>query len=114
MTAPLALFDLDELLPAQEPEQPSSFSAEIPESSSFSGIIPALDHHAHAFAAVARCYAPDHPALVRPLDPVALARFANEVLRGVASDRPALTPQRWAQASRTLIDAFCPEGSANP
>jgi hypothetical protein len=31
-------------------------------------------------------------------DELEVCRFANELLRGVRSDRPALTPERWREA----------------
>lgn len=67
-----------------------------------------LNPHAYAFVATARHYGHTDRALApvrvsaagrQEFDEAELARFANELLRGVRSDRPAMTPERWAEAS---------------
>jgi len=64
--------------------------------------------HAYAFVAQARKHGQADPALTpvkvspagrREFDMAELARYANELLRGVRSDRPGMTPERWAQAT---------------
>ncbi len=64
--------------------------------------------HSYAFVAQARKHGQADPALTplkvspagrREFDLAELARYANELLRGVRSDRPAMTPERWAQAT---------------
>lgn len=66
-----------------------------------------LNHHLYAFTAQARHHGHTDPALtVLGTDPGGrnlfdereVARFANELLCGVRSDRPTMTPERWAAA----------------
>ena len=68
---------------------------------------PALDHHLYAFIAQAKCHGHTDPALSNfwvdgagrsRYDEREVARFANELLCGVRSDRPSMTPERWALA----------------
>ena len=68
---------------------------------------PALNHCLYAFVAQARWHGFTDPALGYVyidkagrgiVDEVEVVRFANELLRGVRSDRPAMTPERWAEA----------------
>lgn len=63
--------------------------------------------HLLAFVAQARHHGHTDPALEpirvdsagrRLFNETEIVRFANELLRGVRSDRPAMTPERWAQA----------------
>lgn len=63
--------------------------------------------HAYAFVAQARKHGAKDPSLTpvvvsaagrREFDVLELSRYANELLRGVRSDRPALTPERWGEA----------------
>lgn len=63
--------------------------------------------HAFAFVAQARKSGSTDPSLTpvqvspagcREFDLDELARYANELLRGVRSDRPAMTPERWGEA----------------
>lgn len=67
------------------------------------------DHLLLAFVAQARHHGHTDPALTpisvdsagrRLFDEVEVTRFANELLRGVRSDRPAMTPERWSEAAR--------------
>lgn len=69
---------------------------------------PELDANMYAFVAQARHHGHTDPSLTpvrvsaagrREFDVLELSRFANELLRGVRSDRPAMTPERWAEAS---------------
>ena len=64
--------------------------------------------HAYAFVAQARKHGLTDPALNpvqvstagrREFDLDELARYANELLRGVRSIKPTMTPERWAQAT---------------
>ena len=64
-------------------------------------------HHAYAFVAQARKHGSADPALTpvqvsaagrREFDMDELSRFANELLRGVRSIKPTMTPERWALA----------------
>lgn len=66
-----------------------------------------LDHHMYAFIAQARKHGHTDPALtpacvteagVRIYEEAEVKRFANELLRGVRSIRPAMTPERWGEA----------------
>jgi hypothetical protein len=74
------------------------------------------DHHVLAFVAVCRAAGIDHPALTpvdvgtillggkrlvgrRAFDRAQLASLANHILRGLASDRPRVTPERWREAA---------------
>ena len=66
-----------------------------------------INPHLLAFVAQARHYGHTDPALTpisvdsagrRLFDEVEVTRFANELLRGVRSARPAMTPERWAEA----------------
>ncbi len=66
-----------------------------------------LNHHAYAFVAQARHAGLTDPSLTpvqvsaagrREFDMDELARFANELLRGVRSIRPTMTPDRWGEA----------------
>jgi hypothetical protein len=66
-----------------------------------------LNHHAYAFVAQARTYGSTDPSLIpvqvssagrREFDMDELARFANELLRGVRSIKPTMTPERWGEA----------------
>lgn len=70
-------------------------------------IPPALDHHMYAFIAQAKYHGHTDPALGifwvdsagrSRYDEREGARFANELLCGVRSDRPVMTPERWALA----------------
>lgn len=62
-----------------------------------------FDNHALAFRAAAKHYGHTDPALASD-DPAELARFANELLRGVRSDRPAMTPERWGEARAKVLE----------
>lgn len=64
-------------------------------------------HAAYAFVAQARKHGSTDPSLTpvrvsaagrREFDLDELARYANEVLRGVRSTRPTMTPERWGEA----------------
>lgn len=64
--------------------------------------------HAYAFVAQARKHGLTDPALTpvqvstagrREFDLAELARYANDLLRGVRSIKPTMTPERWAQAT---------------
>jgi hypothetical protein len=64
--------------------------------------------HAYAFVAQARKYGSTDPSLTpvrvsdagrREFDLDELARYANELLRGVRSIKPAMTPERWGEAT---------------
>lgn len=75
---------------------------------------PALNHCLYAFVAQARWHGFTDPALGYVyidkagrgiVDEVEVARFANELLRGVRSDRPAMTPERWAEAIAKVREA---------
>ncbi len=66
-----------------------------------------LNHHAYAFVAQARHAGLTDPSLTpmqvsaagrREFDLDELARFANEVLRGVRSVKPTMTKERWGEA----------------
>jgi hypothetical protein len=70
-----------------------------------------LNHHAYAFVAQARHAGSTDSSLIpvqvsaagrREFDMDELARFANEVLRGVRSIKPTMTPERWAQATQKV------------
>ena len=63
--------------------------------------------HALAFVAQARKHGATDPSLTpvsvsaagrREFDVLELSRYANELLRDVRSDRPAMTPERWGEA----------------
>lgn len=71
-------------------------------------IPPALNHHMYAFIAQAKCYGHTDPALSNSwvdgagrsrYDEREVARFANEVICGIRSDRPTMTPARWGEAT---------------
>lgn len=75
---------------------------------------PALNHCLYAFVAQARWHGHTDPSLDRVyidkagrsiVDEVEVTRFANELLRGVRSDRPTMTPERWADAIATARGA---------
>lgn len=67
--------------------------------------------HALAFVAVCRAAGIDDPALrptsseggMNQFSRVHLSRLANRLLRGVESDRPAMTPERWAEAAQAVL-----------
>lgn len=65
------------------------------------------DAHPLAFVAVCRAAGIEHPALTpiatdpsgaRRFEAKPLQRLANLILRGVESDRPEVTPERWREA----------------
>lgn len=81
------------------------------------------DHHVLAFVARCRSFGIEHPALVpiavgtslsrdgkstvpgwRSFDRQACAQLANLILRGIYSDRPHLTPERWRDAGEHAGD----------
>lgn len=63
--------------------------------------------HACVFAAAARRAGHTHPCLDPPIDETkarqydfdALTRYANGLLRGIASDAPRMTVERWHEAT---------------
>lgn len=66
-----------------------------------------LNHHAYAFVAQARKHGSTDPSLNpvqvsaagrREFDLDELARYANELLRGVRSIKPTMTKERWGEA----------------
>lgn len=66
-----------------------------------------LDHSMYAFIAQAKHHGHTDPSLTpacvteagqRIYEEAEVARFANEVLRGVRSIKPTMTPERWALA----------------
>lgn len=66
-----------------------------------------IDPHPYAFIAQARHHGHTDPCLEpvaiteggrRLFNEIEVIRFANELLRGVRSDRPGMTPERWAEA----------------
>lgn len=75
----------------------------------------AIDNHALAFVAACKSAGLTDPAL-KPVtvsaigrcdyDVVELSRLANELLRGVRSDRPELTPARWQAAGEAARQKF--------
>jgi hypothetical protein len=69
---------------------------------------PGFDADLLAFVAQARHYGHTDPSLTpvavtearrRIFDELEVIRFANELLRGVRSDRPRMTPERWREAT---------------
>jgi hypothetical protein len=82
------------------------FPAETPEPESTTKRV-GVNHNMHAFIAQARHHGQTDPALTdftvdgagrRHYDEREVARFANELLCGVRSDRPTMTPERWTLA----------------
>lgn len=70
-----------------------------------------INPHLHAFIAQARHAGLADPALEpirtdgagrRLYDEREVARYANELLRGVRSDMPPMTPKRWAEAIQAV------------
>lgn len=111
------LFDFDfEPAPAPKALVPTPEAPETPEGDRI--FVPSLAHfdrdlHAYAFAAVARYYGHADSALSpcfistsgrRQHNLTELTRFANELLRGVRSDRPAMTSERWGEATARVLE----------
>ena len=83
-------------------------------------IPPALDHHLYAFIAQAKCHGRTDPALSNfwvdgagrsRYDEREVARFANELLCGVRSDRPSMTPERWSVAIQKAREPLLMRGN---
>ena len=73
-----------------------------------------LNHHAYAFVAQARKHGSTDPSLTpvrvsaagrREFDLDELARYANELLRGVRSVKPTMTLERWGEAIAKVREA---------
>lgn len=77
------------------------------------GQVSYFDPHPLAFAGVCRSVGLSDPALEpisisdvgrRQYDEREMARLANEHLTGVRSDRPKMTPERWREAGRKVLE----------